>query len=367
MDIAIPNLRIIDFRVMGKLFESAAFNFILILAFLALAVNFSLKYSLDFRQNPENNLTSAGSEVIVMLALRAYATVYILYILLKRINSLRVYIYQKILLIIITLGYVLTLTGSIDMLFILLSIFLILNQEKLLFVKYNVKKKVNGVIKFLRSFFIIVFLLLLIISVVFIGNANKTGFNETVDIFTNKENVSFIFVSTLLRTSNWYASLLAIGNQHVFDNTIAYTTLSGIFNNFIYQLGVIVGFDWGKPAIWSASRMSYVQTYVDLSSPTTGSSPGLVASSFYIPFFPLGMFILSFYTVVILRNLSKAFNYARVRLNGLALLILIFYILPFFDSPLDMLNIFNPSVVFAVFFLGATNKIATLAIANKLK
>lgn len=359
MDLGVPNLRIIDFRPIGKLFESGWFNYIMILIFFALAINFSLKYSLNFRQSHETSIIAAGPEVIVMLALRSYATVYILYILLKRVNGLSVFKREKVLLMIITGGFIITITGSTDMLFILLSLLLIFNKEKLLFVKKVAKRK-NFIVSFLKGILIMILLLVLISSVIFIGNANKIGLDKAVDIFTDKENLNLILVATSLRISNWYASLLAVGNRGFFNNSLAYNTIGGIIGNFFYQLGSMIGVTVVKPEVWSAARMNYLQTYTDLESSTTGSSPGLIASCIYIPFFPSGMFLLSFYTVAVLRNLSKAFSTANVKLNGLALVILMFFITSFFDSPLDMLNIFNPSVIIAIFFLAATNNVAYL-------
>jgi hypothetical protein len=100
----------------------------------------------------------------------------------------------------------------------------------------------------------------------------------------------------------------------------------------------------------------------------TGAAPGVIASSFYLPYFPVNFILIAIYTVFILRKLSKAVKYAKKSFNFLGRFMLLFYFATtLFANPIGYLNFIDPTFLYLLMFLGALDKITHGNIARLRK
>jgi len=350
-------LSILSFKRLGGLFESKWFNIILAIIFFALSIRFSLKFGITFRQNGEATLNQTGLETIILFAIRTYAIANLLYLILKAVNDLPISTWQRIVIGITGLAFMFIISGSMDMLYILGYIVLAFKKEKVLFASLQKRKK-SVYRRVIRS----VLLIGLIVSIVFVGYADKFGTQGAGKLFSKTENVEQIVEHTVARVGIWYASIMAMGSHDVFDNTIALNTIDGISSNLNSRISVLSGTGNGieqkRSSNWSAARVNYTQTYRMAENSRTGASPGLIASSFYLPFFPFNFIIISLYTMFILRRFSKAMRYSKKSFNFLGRFILLFFFATsLFADPVDYLNFVDPIFIYFILYLGVMDKI----------
>lgn len=182
-----------------------------------------------------------------------------------------------------------------------------------------------------------------------IGFINKIG----LDVFMQSLSSSEIFTmieSSMLRVSSSYASVIAFVNNHLTDLSFYETAWSIPFENLRYRVSVLFFPDdfVDRPEITSISRLNYISAFTDDSLLRAGASPGLVATAFYAAPIPLGFIIISIYTVFVVRILDLPFDHFVRKPSFLALAFCTTFILPMFETPLDFLIIFDPSVFQAI-------------------
>jgi len=351
------NKKRMHLNFIGRIFENKKINYLLMLMFFIFSVNYFIKYNLTFRHSGEKTLSGEGFQVIIVLALKSYFKAFLFFVLIKKLNDLVVSKHEVRICILISICYYLTLAASLDMLYIILAIILGLKFDNVLF--SNLKKK-----SLMSKNFKLIVLGILVISIIFVGNANKIGFERAYDKFTDSDETNQIYLNTVRRISTWYISVMVLGEKDLFDNTMSYTSLEGVFNNTFNRLNSIVGDKEkiNKDGIWSINRMNYIQIFKTNDRDITGASPGLIASFFYLPFFPLNIILMAIYTVFILRYFDNAFIFKKKNFTPLLLLILLFFLIPVLDSPLDLINIIGPTFIYAILFLGVLDRIIILNI-----
>jgi hypothetical protein len=350
------------FNSVGKILEKKILNFGLLFLFFILSLNFFINYNLTFRHSGGKTLSGEGIEIIFLLALKAYFKAYIFFVLLKIINNLEVKKNEYFICLIVSLSYILSIMGSLDVLYIIISFLIGIKQQQFLFVKNK-----NNVSIFQRIGKILL-LVLLIFSVVFIGNANKTGSDEAFEKFSDTNQSTQVYINTIRRISTWYISLMILGEKDLFDNERSYESLDGIISNTSGRLKTIIdknAYTEDKKKVWSVNRMNYLQIFDMDTRERTGASPGLVASFFYIPFFPFNFLFIVFYTIFILRYFNKGFqNNITYKFSPLLNIIILYFLIPMFESPVDLINFIGPTFIYTLFFFGLLDRITVL---NNLK
>ncbi|MDB4834950.1 hypothetical protein OAH12_00005, partial [Cyclobacteriaceae bacterium] len=124
-------------------------------------------------------------------------------------------------------------------------------------------------------------------------------------------------------------------------------TVTNTFNRFWFLL---TGERNPDPDIWTISRANYLNIYHQTNNERTGASPGPIASMFYTGNIFLGYILMTIYLILIFRILKYGFM-SRLKLNFLGYFLCFVFIMPFFESPLDLVNVFNPSFIYVFFSL----------------
>lgn len=324
--------------------DLSKFFLVIFLLLLVSSIIFSTNYGLDFRQNTSQTLTNSGIFAIITFALKSIGRAYIFVVFLKFISGHELCFIQKTSVIIIVSSYLLTIVAASDIFVIIAGILVLIPN-----LRHFLKSKIS-----ITN--IIVFLIIIIITVigaVFVGNANKIGFETALDLFLNKDSWSFILERTIKRISTFYVSTFS--NHEALMNDYFYTldTLSGSLNNLAFRFFHLFGFDYEvNSEFWSINRLNYTLLFQDTSNNVTGASPGIVAAIYQFPIFPLGLIFISIYSITILRSVSLLTNNKK-NINLLTAFIIFTFILPFFETPLDLINVISPFFIylFTFFFL----------------
>ncbi|WP_146104999.1 hypothetical protein [Nonlabens tegetincola] len=345
-----------DFKLGNKLLTmvllNKRLNFALSFIGVALSINFFLNYSINYRHAGEG-LAESGFLVIALVALKAYFRVYLVYQLIIFSHGDKFSKSDRWLSFLILLMFLISINASLEVLTIFLCLLLALGISKPLFIE------TINVINPIKPIFRGVVLGIVVILVVFMGNANKVGTDKAIERFTNKEEINNTVFRTIKRISTYHVSLLNVPTQYHEDNEFVYEGIQGTWDNLKLRVCLVFSNDCGsKPQVWSIFRANFLQITKVIFSDRAGASPGLFASAFYIPFFPLNLFIISFYIVLILRVFSKIFSYSKKKLSWIFFFLLLFLITYVLDSPVDIINILGPQFIFLIFLFSLPNALS---------
>jgi hypothetical protein len=241
----------------------------------------------------------------------------------------------------ILMGFVFSLSSSFQVIQIISGIILLLKMEKIIFNKFRNRfslKKVLSTSLIILSLF----------SILFLGIANKIGVENAKLLTKETELRSIIFEKVSVRQSTAYVSFI-IGFQNYVENvSFAERAFLGQIENLSNRFVILLGRKPDKPEVWSINRLNYLKIFHQNDGPRTGTSPGLLASYFYIPFFPLNFVLLSLYVVYVLRLLSLNIKHP---FSVIGLLLVYFYMLGFFDSPVELINVIGPNFFYVIFVI----------------
>jgi len=297
--------------------------------FLFLSVFFFQNYGLNFRQSSKG-LSSGGGVLFMHLIIKNYVKILLFIELIYQYNFKRFYLSRSIKFILLT-SLALSISGSLDI--ILISYFLLT-----LFIP--------KLIISMKSFKSLLLLGFMLVSIVFVGIANKIGVSETSGLF-KLENFIILFEHFLRRISTWHQSIEVVGKEFLFSFERSQEIISNILKNTFSRLQILFGNNFEKPKIWSLSRYNYLLLFQNNTNATTGSSPGIVASSQLL--FPFSFVLLSFGLGQLIRSISSLFGQKTNLLFDIFLILVILY--PILSSPIDLINIFGPGVVFLFLLL----------------
>lgn len=346
------------FAYFGKVFEKKLVNILILTIYFILSLRFSLQFDLSFRHTGGATISGEGFEVMLLFVLQAYARIYLLFLMLKYVNGLPIQFYQRVLVAVVALSLILTIMTSLDFLYIVVAVLLATSREKYLF--DNLIKRKSGFLFLLQ----ILLLCLIVVIVFFIGFANKIGIDAAIYFFTT--NSGHLIMSVSRRISTFYVSVLALGGNDLFENSDAINTVAGVIDNMKLRTSIILGIGENvqRPEIWSVNRMNYLEIFNNTYNERTGASPGLVASALYLPFFPFNFILISLYVVFVIKAFNSALTNLKVKLNFFSRFLLLFFLIPLLQSPVDYLNIINPSLIYLFLFLGCTLQISNLVTQN---
>ncbi|MBF4986193.1 hypothetical protein FNJ87_18355 [Nonlabens mediterrranea] len=337
------NYRIINIHLPGLIWNR---NILYILTFLffILSAYFYVKYDYQFRHKGEH-LSETGGIIIFLTALRSFFKAYLflnfLYFLRKGKSLGSPFIY-----LLIAISFWLSKVSSMDIPLIILPILFSIKKGNLLTQKIKVKIKI-----FNNIFTRIALALVIVILIVFMGVANKIGFERAQQSFSDTTFLSSIVFSTSLRFSTYYASVFGAYSASEQDSDSTNEAIYGTFINTVNRGEYLITGNLvkEKPEFWSVYRANFMNLFLDNSNPRTGASPGIVASAFYFPSTVLGFFIIFLYIWFVVSNLKVILNYNTSKLNLVGILFGFIFVIPFFESPFDYINIFNPSFIYLYF------------------
>lgn len=338
------NLKFKHYQIL-RLFKKILFVSFIVL-FLLAALKFSFNYGIDFRH--KNRLSEAGKIVVVLFFFRFIAMFYVFYVFTKILRGGGILISERLGLATILLSLSLTTTSSLSIpLLVIAGLLVILPQKNLR--AFFLKRGHSSII---RPMLITILAVPVVFSILFFGYANKWGVEKAFDFFMNADNWILLATKIGTRLSTSYASVNAfINGGYLFDLEYQLTAFSSGIKTFITRLGMVTGlYTYTLESIESVNRMNFellFNTYL----PRAGTSPGPIASALYMPFFPVNFIVMALYIGFILRLFD---NYVPMRHNELSIfskLFLVYFLLPFLESPLSLFSIINPVVAYVCLFI----------------
>ncbi|AWH75136.1 hypothetical protein DCS32_13480 [Dokdonia sp. Dokd-P16] len=318
----------------------------LLLVFLVISIYFYINFSFKFRHTGEG-LTAAGNDIIVLSLLKiffkAYLFISLIYYIKSKIILGKWYVY-----IVIAASFWLSKSASSDIPIILVSLLFGVKKPNLLIQntsKLNFKLKI-----FNNLFFRLILILLLGFGIIFMGFANKIGFEKAQEIFFSEAGLPKVFNSTTLRLSTHYASNFGAYKAYEEGSYTITDALSGTWNNMYSRAAYLFsGQAVERDRVWSINRANYLNLFNDNYGEKTGASPGLFASIYYTNNLTIGLILISLYIVGVIKVLKVSLQLNTLKFNLAGYIICALYLMPLFESPFDNINIFNTSFVYLYF------------------
>lgn len=306
-------------------------NYFVILLYTFCATYYFNKVGITFRHSGSG--LSSGLFLILATSLKEIYKYVLLFYFLGSFNGL-VCESGKSKVFLITLGNVLMLSGSLDVLWITLGIILIA-------MPYAFHRR-------MYVLQIVLYLLLgiaVLMGVVFVGFANKLGAVDAVNFIQN--NAEYIAAILLGRLSTLHISLMHVFEVSQFDFL---TVLQREIHTSIDNLSVLFGkVKYRLEDPWSVNRLNW-NLISSVFREKTGASPGLFASFYFNPFLFLAvwMFICELIRRLVI-IIPKGVN------QFVPIIFFLFITYPLIISPWSMLNIFSPSGLMCFLFLVLLN------------
>jgi hypothetical protein len=158
-------------------------------------------------------------------------------------------------------------------------------------------------------------------------------------------------------TSSYYYTLLFTAGAS--PDVLSGGAVSAIVHplqSFWFRLDLLTGgfLDAVRPAIGSLSRLNYtLLSAVPVLSLREGSSPGIIGSFNYVVPFPLNVLFTALYLCWIARLTNSLLRkHAGERLSIIGAVLLLFYMLLLFQSPFDLLILFDNATAHVLLLVG---------------
>ena len=334
-------LRVPDFRALAPL-ARIMFHRFAILSVAALTVYlswlFSRELGLSFRQTGAR-IEAAGSFVIVLLVAQAYllsALVLLLGLSQEQIRAMGWPI--TVALLLSAFGFYLSLAASSGVVAIAISAILLIRSAT------GFELLRGGDSK--RSFWTIVFFVVVGVFASFVGIANKRGVDVAFYMFTS--DIGSVVRILQMRISYHFYTASFHTTYNLTDFSLGFQAVNEVVNAISHRFDVLFGNPTFADEIWSVRRLNFEEISFFYRE-RTGAAPGLVGGTFFVPggvlVLPLSCAIYSAMFLMI----AKAANGRALSLFGLAYLAM--YFIGIGDSAIDLLNPFDPAFVKLIFLM----------------
>ncbi|GAK91048.1 hypothetical protein JCM19298_1495 [Nonlabens ulvanivorans] len=319
---------------------------VLSVVFLAVSIYFYINFSFKFRHTGEG-LTSAGNDIIFLSLLKVFFKTYLFTTLIFFLKSGKLlgkwYIY-----ILIAICFWFSKSASSDIPIICVSFLFGIKKPNLLIqsavnIKFKIKIFNNLLVR-------LVLLAFLGFGIVFMGFANKIGFDKAQEVFFSDEGLPRVINSTTLRLSTHYASSFGAYKAYEEGSYIIADAIPGTWNNMYSRAEYLfTGSAVERDRIWSINRANYLNLFNDNYGEKTGASPGIFASIYYTNNITLGIILIGLYLLAIIKILKASLQLETLKFNFAGYIVCALFIMPLFESPFDNINIFNTSFVYLYF------------------
>ena len=330
-------------------YQYKLFNYLMALTYLMLSIRFYFEFGLSFVHSG-TSMSDVSSYIILFYSMKPIVIYFLFYEFLRLLNSQTIFTTDRLLLSILAIASVFGLSGSMEIIFLSLIFFFILippSKKVNLFMGNTRRINFKTVLTYFLSFIIG-------ICVIFVGYANKLGTEKSLDLFTDSNVRVELIKELFIRFGNSYASLICMVNNHLIELSLQVKAIKIPIEVFKFRLSVLFNLEFQKPEIFNVSRLNYLTTYKDFHL-KAGASPGLLASTFFLPLFPLNILIL----ILILKKNIESINDAipkEKRVSILGIILIFIFTIPLFESPIDYLIIFDPSVMALFFYFSVLSK-----------
>mgnify|MGYP000313930657 CR=1 FL=1 len=310
----------------------------LVVLYFVCCLYFYVNYDAGFRHT--NRLANTGLLVKGMFVVQPMVYIYILFCIVHVVNGFSIGKINRKLLLVLLVSQVLSLNSSLQ---VFSMVFLVL----LLFKPELYWRKLRGV-NIYYTLGAVLLLPLVLGGVIIMGVGNKVGFGF---LFT-EEGLAYLVGSIGLivaRVSSSLFSLATLFDCCIFDPTPSFNAFQGFINTVMNRLGLILpGLNFETGLINTVNRSNFLTVFQGYIA-RAGASPGPLASMFYMPIFPFGVIMLPLLHVCIAKTISYHVENG-VRYNVLSMVAIPYFILPFFEAPLNIFYIIDP-VFIAFLFL----------------
>lgn len=327
---------------------------------LGLSIPFALVYGISFF-HAGLYLSELPAWVLILQAIKPLARLDLAYCVIKALRGDRLSKFDRAMVLTNCVASAVSIAGAIDILFVVLGATLLVKRGTVLrqiFVRPAAHVKSGRV----RSALYVMLISASLPAVAFLGFANKLGIERTLDLFEDTATLTLRFIVPLaLRLSSSHGSFVA--------NAELPLSLSEQLESVSYPLGnlawraCIIAIREPCPQrgdITHTARLNYVRSYQDQSPLKAGATPGLLATVLYVPIFPLALLLTACYCALVAGCIQSALGCVRLNLVGHFLVVL--FVFPAYENPLDLVIIFDPAVVYTLGFLLVLRSFASGAI-----
>lgn len=325
------------------------------LLFFSCSLYFFIKFSVSFRH--KNRLSEAGIVVILMFFLRYIALYYLYICIIELMKGKQLSKYAVNVLKIFALGWLLSINGSFQVIYLFL-VFLVLFSPTVFCQKSS--------ISFSRIILMPMMGVCLLFSILAIGIGNKVGF----EFLLSPEGQAFLlnYISTIAaRTSTSLFSLGALYELYLFDLANSFDIISMQLKTFINRLSIFLPFiDFDSDGIYTVNRFNYLVSFENHAD-RAGATPGFFGTVILSGGFPIGFIMMSLYLALVMRMWDNRLKNIK-KVSLISIMALAYFMLPFIESPLGILNLFEPSTFYLLFFILThlfLNPSILLALSNK--
>jgi hypothetical protein len=345
-------------RIMAHVFESPA-NILLGVLLIVLAANFYATEGISFRQTGEH-LSEAGAAVQLLMLCKPYVYAWTVYHLVRIIRGRNLgNARARCVGVLFLASLVLSITGAFDVIpLVWCAAFVTCSSRRV--------RAIFLIMRPRRPLWQRLALLILgipaaaavVATMIWLGYANKMGGEQTLELF-RRIGVEEIAEQVMVRASTSYASTVSFAEHNLANASLYESALRVPLENVPYRLSLVFGAPQPRPEVTQISRLNYLNYENDTHLERAGASPGLVSSGFFAAPFPLGFVLMAMYVTVILRIVNLAFADLRYRPRVTLVFMVVCFIYPFFESPVDYLVFVDPSIMQLLLVLSAFAAAAT--------
>lgn len=188
------------------------------------------------------------------------------------------------------------------------------------------------------------------------------GIETTWGVITAPGFATDFFLYFVGRLSTYYYSLLfTVGHSWMQINSPDWALLYPL-KSLLFRPDFLLGspFDIGRPDVGSISALNYRNLHLGVLNPREGSSPGLVSSFVYVFPFPFNVFFCALYMAWLSRMFDRLIIGAgNARLSVLGSMLVLMFVIIFFQSPFDFLRVIDDGVIQVAVFLLMYNAVAS--------
>lgn len=318
------------------------------LAYLSLSIPFAIQYGFTFYHSG-SYLSDLPGWVLIIQALKTLSRVMLAYYFIKAVRREKFEISDQMVILLNFVAGAISLMGSLDIIFLALTIVLLISQGRII-AQLTLKK--SSASRNLKKYIYTLLIALSLPAVAVMGFANKIGFERTFELISDERLVVEFFLKPLaIRVASSHGSFIANAQLPLSVNE-QIKAISYPVNNLWWRGCIlIIRFNCAERGdITHLARLNFIRTYYDQSPVKAGATPGLLASVVYFPMLPISMLIFGAFCALIGGAIQNAVGACRFNVYGYLLILLFVY--PMWENPIDQIVLFDPAVIYVVGMIG---------------
>lgn len=322
---------------------------ILILA-IFMAVLAGLFYSTSFKdfRYYSGGLSSGGWQLILITILRSIASILLLWmVVIFKVQGKKIRLRDRLSVWVLAAFLVYTISGTGPALNATLFLIFALFPNFFLSMVFI---KTNSSVFSAKVIWSFIFPPLLLISIIFFAMTIGEGIkNRGIDSAAVTYSITWLAFRIVDGISTHYYALVQFFEPRTYYFLERYDyPLSYHWTTIQYRLGQLLGLEVMRPEVQSMGRLNFLVNSFDI-SPQQGTSPGPIASFFYILPLPLGLVVALLYLKWVSGLLDRFFYVPGFKLSAFGGIFAFLQLTFFYESPIDFLLIFDNSTILLFF------------------